>query len=80
MTKQLPARPNLDHLRRQAKALLAQLKDGDAAAARAFAEHLPAARGKKPVALAAAFSTSTASSAARSAAASWTGSAMTHGS
>lgn len=41
----LPARPDLDHLRGQAKALLAQLKQGDAAAARAFLEHLPAARG-----------------------------------
>jgi uncharacterized protein (TIGR03067 family) len=49
--KQLPARPNLDHLRGQAKALLAQLKDGDAAAARAFLEHLPAARGMKREAL-----------------------------
>jgi uncharacterized protein (TIGR03067 family) len=46
--KQLPARPNLDHLRGQAKTLLAQLKAGDAAAARAFVEHLPAARGMKP--------------------------------
>jgi uncharacterized protein (TIGR03067 family) len=49
--KHLPARPNLDHLRGQAKTLLAQLKDGDAAAARAFAEHLPAARGLRPTAL-----------------------------
>lgn len=45
MDKQLPARPNLDHLRGQAKALLAQLRAGDPAAARAFVEHLPAARG-----------------------------------
>jgi uncharacterized protein (TIGR03067 family) len=52
--KQLPPRPNLDHLRGQAKALLAQLKDGDAAAARAFLDHLPAARGMKPAALRAA--------------------------
>lgn len=51
MDRQLPARPNLDHLRGQAKALLAQLKQGDAAAARAFVEHLPAARGMKPEAL-----------------------------
>jgi len=42
--KKLPARPNLDHLRRQAKVLLAQLHDGDAGAARAFVEHLPEAR------------------------------------
>jgi uncharacterized protein (TIGR03067 family) len=44
----LPARPNLDHLRGQAKQLLALLKKGDAAAARAFAEHLPGARGASP--------------------------------
>ena len=44
MNKQLPARPNLDHLRRQAKSLLAQLKAGDPAAHDAFVEHLPAAR------------------------------------
>ena len=44
MDKQLPARPNLDHLRGQAKALLEQLREGDDAAARAFVEHLPAAR------------------------------------
>jgi uncharacterized protein (TIGR03067 family) len=51
LDKQLPARPNLDHLRGQAKTLLAQLKDGNAAAARAFLDHLPAARGMKPGAL-----------------------------
>jgi uncharacterized protein (TIGR03067 family) len=49
--KQLPARPNLDHLRRQAKTLLAQLEQGNATAAHAFAEHLPAARGMTPPAL-----------------------------
>lgn len=54
MDKNLPARPNLDHLRRQAKTLLAQLADGNADAARAFIDHLPAARGKKPEALRAA--------------------------
>ncbi len=42
--KKLPARPNLDHLRRQAKTLLSQLKDGERAAARAFIDHLPGAR------------------------------------
>jgi uncharacterized protein (TIGR03067 family) len=42
--KKLPARPNLDHLRRQAKILLAQLNDGEAAAVQAFVEHLPEAR------------------------------------
>ena len=50
MDKKLPARPNLDHLRRQAKVLLAQLHDGDAGAARAFVEHLPEARQLKPAA------------------------------
>jgi uncharacterized protein (TIGR03067 family) len=49
--KTLPARPNLDHLRGQAKRLLAQLADGDANAAQAFLEHLPAAKGRKPAAL-----------------------------
>lgn len=43
--KSLPPRPNLDHLRRQAKALLADLNSGAASAARAFIEHLPEARG-----------------------------------
>jgi uncharacterized protein (TIGR03067 family) len=52
--KQLPARPNLDHLRGQAKALLAQLASGNAAAVGAFIEHLPAARGMKPAAVRAA--------------------------
>ena len=52
--KHLPARPNLDHLRGQAKTLLEQLKDGSSAAARAFLEHLPAARGMKPEAVRAA--------------------------
>lgn len=50
MAKKLPARPNLDHLRSQAKTLLAQLKDGQAAAAKAFIDHLPAARNMKPAA------------------------------
>lgn len=54
MDKQLPARPNLDHLRGQAKALLADLKAGKPAATTAFAEHLPAARGMKRDALRAA--------------------------
>src|SRR5262245_11063485 len=51
VSKQLPARPNLDHLRRQAKVLLAQLKDGHAPAARSFIEHLPEARGMTPKAV-----------------------------
>lgn len=44
MAKSLPARPNLDHLRRQSKALLAALAEGDAQAVKTFQEHLPAAR------------------------------------
>lgn len=48
MANQLPARPNLDHLRRQAKTLLAALNAGDASAARAFIKHLPAARRLTP--------------------------------
>jgi uncharacterized protein (TIGR03067 family) len=43
VTAKLPARPNLEHLRSQAKTLLAQLKDGEASAARAFIDHLPRA-------------------------------------
>jgi uncharacterized protein (TIGR03067 family) len=45
MSKRLPARPHLDHLRRQAKALLATLQEGDPDAVATFHEHLPAARG-----------------------------------
>jgi uncharacterized protein (TIGR03067 family) len=44
MAKTLPARPNLDHLRAQAKRLLADLRDGKASAVRTFITHLPAAR------------------------------------
>jgi uncharacterized protein (TIGR03067 family) len=44
VAKNLPARPHLDHLRRQAKELLAALRDGDPAAAAVFRRHLPAAR------------------------------------
>src|SRR5207244_1841495 len=43
VAKKLPARPNLDHLRKQAKTLLARLEDGDAAAAKTFIAHLPEA-------------------------------------
>ena len=46
--KSLPARPNLEHLRSQAKQLLAKLRDGDTAAARTFIDHLPAAKGMTP--------------------------------
>lgn len=48
MAPKLPARPNLDHLRSQAKTLLADLRAGKASAARTFIEHLPAARGMTP--------------------------------
>ena len=42
--KSLPSRPHLDHLRRQAKTLLAELEGGRPSAVRAFKEHLPAAK------------------------------------
>ena len=45
MDKNLPARPNLDHLRRQAKALLAALKAREAEAVSTILKHLPAAQG-----------------------------------
>jgi uncharacterized protein (TIGR03067 family) len=40
----LPSRPHLDQLRRQAKELLAGLKDGDRSAIAAFVAHLPEAK------------------------------------
>ncbi len=43
MKRRLPARPNLEHLRTQAKALLAKLREGDAEAARTMIEYLPEA-------------------------------------
>ena len=46
MGKNLPSRPNLDHLRRQAKSLLASLASGDAEAEHTFQEFLPAAQGQ----------------------------------
>jgi uncharacterized protein (TIGR03067 family) len=52
--KKLPARPNFDHLRRQAKTLLADLKNGDAKAVQAFIAYLPDARKLKPAAVRAA--------------------------
>jgi uncharacterized protein (TIGR03067 family) len=52
--KKLPARPHLDHLRRQAKVLLKELTDGDGPAARTFIEHLPEARRMTPSAVRAA--------------------------
>jgi hypothetical protein len=41
VAKNLPARPNLDHLRSQAKTLLADLRNGDRTAARTFLKYLP---------------------------------------
>jgi uncharacterized protein (TIGR03067 family) len=43
--KTLPARPDLDHLRRQAKSLLAALQSGESDAVTTMREHLPAAKG-----------------------------------
>src|SRR5712691_11821977 len=45
MKQNLPARPNLDHLRRQAKALLSALESRDTDAASTILKHLPAAKG-----------------------------------
>lgn len=45
MAKRLPHRPNLDHLRRQAKSLLGAIVSGDPAAAATMIAHLPAAKG-----------------------------------
>ncbi|MFO0813655.1 MAG: TIGR03067 domain-containing protein [Gemmatales bacterium] len=49
MAKSLPKRPHLDHLRRQAKALLAALGEGKPEALKTIQEHLPAAQGLKPL-------------------------------
>lgn len=48
MDKKLPARPNLEHLRSQAKALLSDLNAADPAAIDLLIAHLPAARGMTP--------------------------------
>jgi len=48
MPKELPARPNLEHLRTQAKALLTKLYKGDLDSARTFIKYLPAAAKLKP--------------------------------
>lgn len=48
MKRHLPARPNLEHLRTQAKTLLAKLREGDAEAARTFSEYLPEAATLSP--------------------------------
>jgi uncharacterized protein (TIGR03067 family) len=50
-SSQLGARPNLDHLRGQAKRLLKQVAAGDAAAAQAFIQYLPSAKALKATAL-----------------------------
>jgi uncharacterized protein (TIGR03067 family) len=44
MTERLPARPNLEHLRTQAKKLLTQINKGDKAAIALRIKHLPAVR------------------------------------
>jgi uncharacterized protein (TIGR03067 family) len=54
VAKSLPSRPNLDHLRKQAKTLLDDLRAGRAAAIQAFIDHLPDAKGMKPAAVRAA--------------------------
>ncbi len=43
MSKPLPHRPNLDHLRRQAKTLLAGIRAGDPDSIQLLTEHLPSA-------------------------------------
>jgi uncharacterized protein (TIGR03067 family) len=48
MKKSLPPRPNLEHLRTQAKKLLADLRAGKPDAARIFIDYLPAAATLKP--------------------------------
>jgi len=45
MSKPLPHRPNLDHLRRQAKTLLAGIRAGNPESIRILTEHLPSAKG-----------------------------------
>jgi uncharacterized protein (TIGR03067 family) len=48
MSRYLPARPNLEHLRSQAKALLTKLREGDPQAAKMFVEYLPEAAKLSP--------------------------------
>lgn len=48
MQKKLPARPNLDHLRRQAKSLLADLAASNPDAIKTFQNFLPAAKHLSP--------------------------------
>ena len=47
MEKKLPARPNLDHLRRQAKTLLVALQARETNAVSTILKHLPAAKGMR---------------------------------
>ena len=47
-SSKLPPRPNLDHLRSQAKTLLADLRAGNASAAATFTQFLPAAKKMTP--------------------------------
>ena len=48
MRKHLPARPNLEHLGTQARALLTRLRDGDAKAVKTFVGYLPEAATLSP--------------------------------
>ncbi len=48
MARRLPSRPNLDHLRKQAKSLLHAIGAGDAAAIAVLREFLPAAKSMSP--------------------------------
>jgi uncharacterized protein (TIGR03067 family) len=54
VAKSLSSRPNLDHLRKQAKTLLGDLRAGRAAAIQAFIDHLPDAKRMTPAAVRAA--------------------------
>ena len=49
VNKKLPARPNLEHLRSQAKTLLARMREGDDGAARILSKYHPEAKGLSPV-------------------------------
>ncbi len=51
MASPLPARPHLDHLRRQAKSLLAAVKAGDAQAITTLRDFLPSAEGMSDAAI-----------------------------
>ena len=52
MEHNLTSRPNLEHLRGQAKGLLAALQAGNAEAAATLIDHLPSAKGKSTASLA----------------------------